>query len=385
MTAIRSEQAHHHRQRGVNPAGVRGVRLHTRAKITLPWLSQSIVPVARSLRQEHQALVLLRRGWLHGPHVDILVRGEPATPPSWNAIAAELDPGTPQRDHPVTLESYLRQAQELGRLEAVSPPYLPLRAHGAVELLADDPAATSLGRLKDAVLGALCTPVLRTIDELAVRPDAATERLVEAFVALAQTHYLGAGFGTYSFRSHVEAFLAWVAPSQDMRPVFAQRLVVDAPRLRPMVERQLSEHPSVSAATWRTALAYAAGTVDGAAASGVLTSDGLAELTPELDRSRMGPPGASDKVPLGDQPDSEFHRVVSESGVVDDPPVWFTGYRMLTNLFYQQLPLLTVSPLQRQYLCYAVAELVDEALGETWRERLLGAGTRPTEATGAQR
>jgi hypothetical protein len=54
-----------------------------------------------------------------------------------------------------------------------------------------------------------------------------------------------------------------------------------------------------------------------------------------------------------------------------EPSPFFAPYRMLTNLFYQQLPLLTVSPLQRYYMCHAIAETVDELLGQTWDDRLV--------------
>lgn len=84
----------------------------------------------------------------------------------------------------------------------------------------------------------------------------------------------------------------------------------------------------------------------------------------------MGPPGATTVVPQGEQPDSDFHRTVGEAGVTSAPSPWFASFRLLTNLFYEQLPLLTVSPMQRYYTCFAVAETVDEVLGVSWRERI---------------
>ena len=94
----------------------------------------------------------------------------------------------------------------------------------------------------------------------------------------------------------------------------------------------------------------------------------------------MGPPGAETVVPRGEQPDTDFHRTVHGSGAISTPSPFFAAYRLLTNLFYQQLPLLTVSPMQRYYMCFALAETVDEVLGSSWRERLTA-----TEPTGAPR
>jgi hypothetical protein len=189
-------------------------------------------------------------------------------------------------------------------------------------------------------------------------------------LALADSYAAGIGHGAFSFRSHAEAFLAWARPAQNVRPAFEQRLRRDAPLLRPLVEQRLAGTVSPQAAGWRTAFAYGAGTLDNAVAAGKITMNMLDALTDGLDQTAMGPPTAPDSGPTGDLPDTDFHRTVRGAGSSDQAIAWFVGYRVLLNLFYQQLPLLTVSPLQRYYTCYAIAELVDEVLGESWQDRL---------------
>jgi hypothetical protein len=248
-----------------------------------------------------------------------------------------------------------------------------MAAHGAVELLGPDDVAfrdAGLAGLTelDQVDSVLTVPLLSAIDELAARPALAPARLAEAFAALADAHYLGLAYGVFSFRSHAEAFLAWAAPSRDLRPVFAQRLAGEAAALRPVVEQRLSGDVGAAAAAWRTASAYGAGMLDGAVAAGRLTRDLLDAVSAGMDRTGMGPPAVPEVVPQGNQPDTDFHRAVA--GVTADQDRWFAGYRALINVFYRKLPLLTVSPLQRYYTCYAVAELVDEVLGESWQQRL---------------
>jgi hypothetical protein len=354
-------------------SAVTGVRVHTRAPVTLSWLSRCIAPAARELVEATAGVVYLRRGWLHGPHVDIVARGPQAGTADWSRIAGWLDPGPLEPATALTDEQYLISAREFGRLEAVPPPYLPLREHGAVEFLAPSDLASRQPRLdplREIVFSMLSKPLLATVDELAADPAMATVRLAEAFLALADTHALGAGYGVFSLRSHVEAFLAWAAPRTDVRPPFTKRLAAQAEVLRPVVRRRLDAEPSPSAAAWRTAFAYCAGALDNAVACGALTLDLLESVTAGIDRAEMGPPGAPTVVPQGEQPDSHFHRTVGESGVIDEPTRWFAAYRLLVNLFYEQLPLLTVSPMQRYYMCYAVAELVDAELGETWQQRL---------------
>ncbi|MFD0112336.1 hypothetical protein ACFVZL_14370 [Streptomyces sp. NPDC058320] len=371
-------------------AGLTGVRLHTRMPVTPAWLARHVVPVARALTERGTPAVQLRRGWLHGPHVDVLALAVPGGP-DWTEIADLLDAGPLDPPRALTEEAYLEQAREFGRLEAVQPPYLPLHEHGAVSRVSPADTASREPRLdqfRAVVLGALNKPLLRMIDGIAAEPATATVRLAEAFAALVDTHFLGPAYGVFSPRSHVEAFLAWAAPTKDVRPLFQERLAKDAPRLRTVVEQRLSGEVSAGAAEWRTAFAYSSGALESAVAAGTLTLDLLDSVTDGVDRSEMGPPGATRVVPQGDQPDSDFHRAVGESGVVADPSRWFAAFRLLTNLFYEQLPLLTVSPMQRYYMCFAIAETVDDVLGVSWQDRLndrrgrmAGAAADPTGVT----
>ncbi|MFE7512572.1 hypothetical protein ACFU8I_15355 [Streptomyces sp. NPDC057540] len=373
--------------------GLTGVRLHTRMPVTPAWLARYVVPVARALNEAGAPAVQLRRGWLHGPHVDILARdaaGIPGGGPDWDAVLRGLDAGPLDPPRALTEETYLDQAREFGRLEAVQPPYLPLREHGATERIAPGGTPTAsasraprLAGFRTVVHAALTPALLRTVDDLAGEPGSGTVRLAEAFAALADTHALGLGYGVFSPRSHVEAFLAWAAPTKDVRPVFAQRLAQDAPALRRVVEQRLSGEVSATAAAWRTGFAYGAGALESAVAAGTLGLDLLDAATEGLDRSEMGPPGATRVVPQGEQPDSDFHRTVGEAGVTASPSPWFAAFRLLTNLFYEQLPLLTVSPMQRYYTCFAIAETVDEVLGVSWRERIAANGPAGDPATTA--
>ncbi|MGW0614126.1 hypothetical protein [Streptomyces sp. NPDC002788] len=372
------------------PEGARlaGVRLYTRAPVTLAWLSATLVPLARSLRESTGTVVRLRRGWLHGPHVDVIGHNVLGRDPDWESVARKLDAGPLPAARALDEETYLRQAREFGRLEAVPPPYLPMREHGEVEFLGRDdlvPADPRLRTLRETevVQGALTSPLLNTIEELARDPSLATTRLAEAFCALGDSYFLGLAYGAFSFRSHAEAFLAWAAPSKDMRPAFADRLAREAPLLRTVVEQRLAGDVGPAAAQWRTAFAYCTGVLDGAVREGRLTPATLDAINDSVDNSLMGPPTAPGVVPQGKHPDTAFHRATAESGVIDDPTPWFAAYRLLINLFYKQLPLLTVSPIQRYYTCYALAETIDEVLGETWQERLTTGSTRWAETRGA--
>lgn len=370
----------------VEPDKARGVRLYTRAPFTLGWLSDAVLPLVHRANGPGPDRVYLRRGWLHGPHVDVV--GTEDTAGDWRDLAAAWDAGPLDPDTAFTEEAYLDQAREFGRLEQVPPPYLPMRPHGAVEFLgaASYGSRPRMRALEEVVLRTLSRPLTSMVERIVADPARSTSLLAEAYMALADTHAMGASYGVFSFRSHAEGFLAWTAPRKDLRSVFSRRLAKESARIRPVVEQRLAGEPGPAAAEWRTAFSYCAGVLDNAVAEGSLTLADLDEIG-DVDLTGMGPPGAPEEAPTGTQPDSDFHRTVQDSGVVDAPSPWFAAYRLLINLFYQQLPLLTVSPLQRCYMCWAIAETVDDVLGESWQERLHSAPrTRHiTEGTGVAR
>jgi hypothetical protein len=204
------------------------------------------------------------------------------------------------------------------------------------------------------------------MQELADDPSIATARLAAAFVALADAHRWGAAQGVFSLRSHAEAFLNWAAPRRDPRPAFAARLRDDGPMVRSLIEQAMAKQPTRPANGWELAFAYCLGVFDSAVAGGTLSLAVLDSLGPGFDAATMGPPGQD----VATSGPSEFHQTVAAAGVTDRPPEWFAAYRLLINLFYQQLPLLGVSPMHRYYLCYAVAESVDAVLGDSWQDRL---------------
>lgn len=338
----------------------RGLRLYLRTSFGPSWLAEVMVPLARALRADHGATVTyLGRGWKHGPHVDLIAYGPAELP--WAELAARTDWRLDQLGPELSEADYLAQAGELGRLERVAPPYMPLHERGTVKFLDGRRhlyLPQALDTLADNVLTRLFEPLARTAES---RTDVA-----EAFAALLTAHPWGPQYGVFSFRSHSEAFFNWVQATGDRRPAFQARLRREAATLRPLVERIRDGGESATAAAWRSAFGYALGHLDAAVSTGQLTPAMLDNISQPDNNAGMGPPGAPNATPRR----SDFHRTVAESRVADQPPGWFASYRLLINLFYGQLPLLGISPIERFYLCFAVAETVDDVYGETWRDRL---------------
>lgn len=369
------------------PGSTTGVRLYTRGGIDPQWLAGAVLPAVRALDEELNAPVLyLRRGWLHGPHVDLVARpagGETGAVLPWDDLAAKLDAGPLAPEKQQSEEEYLARAREFGRLERVEPPYLPMHPHGRLEWLDATRTATwpePLNALCDLALTRINRPLTAVVAEAASGAGTPATRVAEAMVALAAAHHSGIPFGVFSLRSHAEAFLSWAAPRKDVRPVFARRLAGDAPLLRALVQQTLEDTCSPSAARWHQAFQYCMGVFDSAVAQEVLTLRTLEEREGGFDERTMGPPGRED---VSGRRGSDFHTTVNASGALAGTTDWFASYRLLINLFYQQLLLLDVAPLHRYYLCYAIAETVDEVLGESWSDRLSRAAAGRSAGTAA--
>jgi hypothetical protein len=332
--------------------------------ITPRWLAHRVLPLVDDLTQRYGAVhVRLQQGWLHGPHVELTAQHGRRGPLPWQRIADGWEAGPADPERALTKRAYLDQARSLGRLERVSPPYLPLYEHGtAVPLTAAErttPWPGGLGELREYALARMLGPLCRTIASLAAAPHEALERVAEAFLAVAEAHPYGAAYGVFSFRSHAEAFFNSTSGTTGAgapRAAFARRIEGERPRLEAVVRRAMEGEETRTAAAWRGAIAYGVGLFESAAVLGEVDAGTLAELA--------GPHDDGGRTP------SAFHQAVAASGATDSGAAWFIGYRTAINLFYRQLPMLGVSPMQRYYFCHAIAECVDGVLGETWRQRL---------------
>ncbi|MBR7742524.1 hypothetical protein KC207_04380 [Phycicoccus sp. BSK3Z-2] len=359
------------------PAGppeleVVGLRVHTHGEVTPAWVRDTVLPVWDEVRDGGRRLVRLRRGWLGGPHVDVVAVGPTPDRDVWAALARSLDAGPPPAT-PLDPEEYLDRARVRGRLERVDPPYLPLREHGTT-LLLDRAAAEATGPtaalrgLADAVLAPALVGNLR---EVAERPDRLPATLLDVLTVVADAHVLGAGFGTFSLRSHAEALLASWSPRGDLRPELHARYEQQRGPIVERVAELLGGDGGGGVTAWRTAVAYTRGVLDESVRRGDLTNAAV--------DAAADPDAAARPATTTDHPDTDFHRAVHGSGATDGAGEWFAAYRVLVNCVYGQLPLLGVSPLHRAWGCWAVAHAVDEVLGETWTDRLAAAAPRPRQ------
>lgn len=345
-----------------------GVRLHTHGDLSPRWLDAHVLPLWESAHRGGRNLVLLRRGWVGGPHVDLVGAGPTTAAVDWVGLARTADAGPAPRVA-IDPSAYLERARARGPLENVAPPYLPLREHGTALVL-----DTGIGRrpgpvsdLADLVTAVLAPALVRSLRTAADRPDGVPTQLVDILTCAAAAHTLGAGYGTFSLRSHAEALAARWSPGGQVREELARRHEAQRATVTARVAAVLDGRGGPDVAAWQNVLAYAHGVLDERVHRGELTNA-------LVDAAGRAPAGRTDDRPSADaHPDTEFHNTVYGSGVTEQAGDWFAAYRMLVNCVYTQLPLLGVSPVQRAAGCWAVAHAVDDVLGQTWTERLASA------------
>lgn len=312
----------------------------------------------QQLRSFVKPMISLRRGWLHGSHLQVTVRPH-STAPDVELASFVADAGLAARALPAvspTEASYLAGAEQLAAWENVSAPFLPVHPQGFVEAGPATAPPTWSAELElardligtefvDAILGS--TSAQLDVTQFAAR--------ILAFVA--RIHPYGLGLGTLSYRSHAEGISATVRDRTDLNAVFARRFERD----RGVFTAALTEPdpaPGDPLAGWAGPLHRAWGVAEALAATGAV--DG-----PAIDAA-----GRLDRLPVERAQVSDFHATYSTVGLAGQKPHWFTAHRIVLNTVYPALMCLGLSALQRYYVCYGLAEATDLLLDDPWQDRL---------------
>jgi hypothetical protein len=312
----------------------------------------------RQLRSFVKPMISLRRGWLHGSHLQVTVRPH-GTAPDLELASFVADAALAARALPAvspTEASYLAGAEQLAAWENVSAPFLPLHPQGFVEAgpaTAPPTWSAELELARDLIGTEFVEAILgSTSAQLDVTQFAAR---ILAFVA--RTHPYGLGLGTLSYRSHAEGISATVRDRTDLNAVFARRFARD----REVFTAALTEPdpaPQDPLAAWAGPLHRAWGVAEALAATGAI--DG-----PAIDAA-----GRLDRLPVERAQVSDFHATYSTVGLAGQKPHWFTAHRIVLNTVYPALMCLGLSALQRYYVCYGLAEATDLLLEDPWQDRL---------------
>jgi hypothetical protein len=322
----------------------------------------SLADFLLDLRAEQWLPVLhVRRQWLHGSHLVITVRALAESCPRLDDAASYA--ASQARELTAIMpadEEYLRRAEQLARWERIAPPYLPVYPQGHVQIGADtapEDWPPELVLARDQILSRMLEPVLASSRLQLGEPARHVARLM---AVLAAGHPYGLSLGTLSYRSHAEAFCAAVGGTVDLKAAFSERLPRDAAFFRAVLAGDGDDMPAAEARAvdlWSRAFQYGWGVAEALTAGGHLDEHVLNRI-------------ASMTNPLGPNAPSAFHAELGEVGMVVDPPYWQVAHRLVLNCLYMSMSCLGITPIQRYYLCFGLAEATDGLLGEGWSERI---------------
>lgn len=348
-------------------------------------LRDCLVPLARELSDGSAVTsAWLQTRWKQGPHVILFVDGDPG---ETAAIARTVTQrvGAYLAQHPsrevIEPAQYERTSQQLGRLELVEGPYLPLLPDNSVEPVAEtvvdtfvrtDRAAAAKGRIMTAgmvVIGDTClsAPAIDT---------------VFAGMAAIATAYPQWGLvsGYQALLSHWKEYLYWADRDGSLEARLAESY--DAQR-EVLVARLGAAHAGgIAARATDPVLGAWTEWVDAALPVALrLAQDGEVLPYPHPSRqtqaAKFGEQTAVQWSGSDDRDYSDFHREFrkldfSRLGNGTD----FAAYRFLVNCFFELLPILGVTPIQRYATAYLFTRAAQEVVGETWQETIARAVAR---------
>ncbi|GGM20643.1 hypothetical protein GCM10011608_01550 [Micromonospora sonchi] len=364
-------------------ASTTDVVCHYHEEHVAPLLRRAVLPAVDQARRAGLA-VHLERHWLHGPHVRIRLRG-----PAADRRAAADEIAGRLRDHLAASPSragldpreLLRRAEAAGKAELLLPPYDPIHPDNTVLVTAGDqrtlaallgtPAAVDC---RADILAEGLAPVRVSLNALAQVGDAPGARVgvvVTAMAAHADTWPDRLLSGYHTFLSHVEDFLfGEQAPVRAQFARFAERA---GDRYRELVRQAATPDPADpvaeawrawSAAAWRIARR----THDQVGLGGRFSAE-FVRRTESFDEA------TAIRWNLSRRGASAYHQALQAWGfqrLAATPE--FQVYRFCTNMLYQLVALIDVTPLERYLAAYLLAEATQQMHGLPWQAALVPQG-----------
>ncbi|MER5546328.1 hypothetical protein ABT072_28675 [Streptomyces sp. NPDC002589] len=314
-------------------------------------LARAVLPTLNELRREggHQAAFVTRH-WDGGSHL-ALHCGYGPLPADATGRVAERAAALGESGRTWSTEEYQSRRAEFERAEGRTARHPAPFPHGTVRVEREsDP--TPLDAVRHRLLTGL-TDVLWNQVTLGGDARLGPGLVLQLMLAAGAVYPGGLRFGSLSYRSHAEAYLAASPDEPALRERFDGAYRQRAEALGRLVAGALADPASLAGHRAFT--------------------QAYARLTePDLDTPVSTLLDAADRTTPTPQDGqvSAFHTVLREGGFHRRPPVGFLPFRVLVNWLYDILPVLDVSAADRYLYCYCIARAVDERLGEAWQDRL---------------
>lgn len=342
-------------------------------------IRECLLPIARKLNASAGVeSAWLQKHWLRGPQVILHLCGEEA-----QAVAEqtakdirgylELRPSTGSIDE----LDYTRLSRELGRMELIEPPYDPL--------LPDNSVLIERRRVQDtfvrsaqaaATKGKIMAKGLTVLEEAVLCTNVVPADAVYAGMAAIATSYprWGLKSGYQAFLSHWKEYLHWADPERNIEHALAASFEQQREALVSRLEGAFTDAEAASAhdPTLRAWFDWVEAVLPLALR---LAESGEVLPYPHPSRARQaekfGQQTALQWSGSDERAYSDFHRAFrrldfTRLGNGTD----FAAYRFMINAFFDLLPLMEVSPLQRYSIAYMFSSASQIVVGESWQTTL---------------
>ena len=336
-------------------------------------LGECLVPAARD--------AAARRGitaaWLHvhwrlGPHCVLYLDGEGEAVADAAAGAEararsflERRPSTAAPDP----DRYAEFSERMGRLELVEPPYAPLEPDNSVLRLDGGPVDTFLrGEEAVSLKGRVLTDGLGLVADRVDGSGAFAHVFAGMGAIASQYPEWGLRSGYQAFLSHWKEYFHWSDPDGT-----AQAQLADSYRAqrRELVALLAPIHEGRGFGS--SAAGWSEWTRRWLPAAVELARDGHILPYPHQDRmaaaARFGDDVRVRWSGSDERTYSDFHREFRKLDFTRlGDGYGFAAFRFLINCFFDLLPLMGVTPIQRYSVAYLFTEAAQEVVGETWEE-----------------
>lgn len=352
-------------------------------------LRDCLVPLARELSEGPTVTsAWLQTRWKHGPHVVLFVDGDPENAEVTTRRVTERV-ATYLEKHPsherIDAERYERTSHQLGRLELVEGPYLPLMPDNSVTPTHDTVVDTFVRTDRAAAAkGRIMTAGMTAIDET-IASTPVLDAVVAGMTALATAYpRWGLVSGYQALLSHWKEYFFWADADGSLEDRLARSY--DAQR-DALVARVGAAHTGgIGARAADPVLDVWAGWVEASLPVALtLAQDGEVLPYPHPSRlvraAKFGEQTAVQWSGSDERDYSDFHREFrkldfTRLGNGTD----FAAYRFLVNCFFELLPVLGVTPIQRYAVAYLFTRAAQDVVGETWQETVARAIERQQAA-----
>jgi hypothetical protein len=336
-------------------------------------LGGCLVPAAlEAARGEGITAAWLHLHWRLGPHCVLYADGGAEAVESALRDAEVRVRGFLDREpssHTIDPDRYAAFSTRMGRLELVEPPYAPLEPDNSLRRIEGDPVDTFLrGREAVALKGRVLTDgISRVADQIGGR--AVTANVFAGMAAIASQYpEWGLRSGYQAFLSHWKEYFHWSDPDGRAQARLAESYRAQS---KDLVETLRAVHEGVSRD--RFALSWLEWTRRWLPEAVALAREGHILPFPHPDRldaaARFGEDTRVRWSGSDERSYSDFHREFRKLDFTRlGDGYGFAAFRFVINCFFDLLPLMGVSPIQRYSVAYLFTEAAQEVVGETWEE-----------------